>query len=414
MLKRYGVVGKSDAARRKVLVDKSVQQRAEMLLRFNGLLGGGGISKSVTLLPESDRTELKIPTSDPAAAVRRLAKYGIPSEHDLKFASIVLPNEFEERAAMVLTFTGMLPSGREAYGFLNESDLAMTDHRTRIQYICKLQDMLAETIALMPGVSQAEVFLSEHAKPWEFRVEDRKLDGKVSVKVETTHGGRMTEEEQLAIASLVAGSFMSLTEANVRISDFALNYYPIIDDSWQMTLVIQSRQRQLQRDAERKIELQLAAYNARAAVTIPMLIVKVESPKKAKTQYGTSGEEADAGRDEVHDPGRRLDAKPRPAEPTPAPTGRSGTSGQEFDAGRDAVHDPGRNIDDTTGIKSAHNDILQPDYANASAAITLIHPTALSADKIAEAKRIASAASGIPADRIQILVEQPNQQPANR
>jgi len=348
-------------------------------------------------------TELKIPVSDPSAAVRRLAVYGISAEHDLTKAAIVVPKEMEQKAAMILTFTGLLPNGREAYGFLNESNLAMTDQRTRMQYITRLQDMLAETIAASPDISQAEVFLTEHAKPWEFRIEDRKLDAKASVKVETTHGGRLTEEQQLAIASLVAGSFQALTEANVRISDFALNFYPTIDDSWQMNFTVQSRQRQTQRDAERKIEFQLASYQARAAATIPMITGK-------RSKEGT-----------------KFDGEKRPTETTTETFSKSGktqygTSGQEADAGRDAVFDPGRAIADTTERKEikrekaeySHesyeffNDMPEPDYAASSAAVTLVSASALAPEKLAEVKAVASGATGIPADRIAVHVEAPN------
>lgn len=362
---------------------------AVMILAFGS--GSGGL------------TELKIPVSDPHAAVRRLAVYGITAEHNLEKAAVVVPKEMEQKAAMILTFTGLLPNGREAYGFLDESNLAMTDQRTRMKYIAMLQEMLGQTIAASPDISQAEVFLTEHGKPWEFRIEDKKLNAKASVKVETTHGGRLTEEQQLSIASLVAGSFQALTESEVRISDFQLNYYPTIDESWQMNFTVQSRQRQLQRDSERKIEFQLASLRAKAAVTIPMLIAE--------------------RRDEYEE----FDGEKRPTTTvTESYSNNSktkyGTSGQEMDAGRDAVFDPGRAIADTSETKDIKREDAkysskrgytftkqpEPNYKEATAAVTVVNEGPLAPEKLSDIKNIAAGATGIPVGSIQVMVEAPD------
>lgn len=400
VLNDYGVDASVDSSGN-LLVPAESQQKAAMILTFKGLVDTGHAMQSKQVeAGDSGLVGLKIPVSDPNAAVRRLAVYGIPAECNLEKASVLIRKDQELLAAMVLTFTGMLPNGREAYGLFNESDLAITDHRTRMQYIARLQDMLAEVIAMIPNISQAEVLLTEHGMPWEFRKEDSKNRARASVRVETPHGGRLTEPEQYVVVSLVAGAFQNLTVSGVRVSDFNQNYYPTIDESWELNFAVRSRQRQLQRDAERKIEEALSEYSARAAVTIPMKEISaadILGAKSSATTLGTSGRESDAGRDRVHDPSRTSTGRENDRE-----------ARREPNSGRDRIHDPSRNTGETTASQSTTTRTPEPDYSRASAAIVVIHKTELTADQISQIKRIASDASGVPSDRIQVMRESTN------
>lgn len=346
--------------------------------------------------------EIKVPVSDPTAAVRRLAVYGIKSEHNLTKAAVMVPAEMEQKAAMILTFTGLLPDGRKAYDFLSEANLAMTDQRTRMQYITRLQDMLSETIAASPDISQAEVFLTEHGKPHEFRLPDFNLAPKASVKVELTNGGRLTEEQQLSIASLVAGSFTALSESNVRISDFNLNFYPTIDENWRMNFTVRSTQLNEQASAARKIELVLSQYHAQASVTIAM-----KTAKQGIVETLLEGEAKP-----LDQTTRKFAEKSR---------GLHGTSGQEGDAGRDGAFDPGRSVtdsertEDTKTTRSDYNrkqittqdDLPRPDYAASSAAVRVITDETLSPEQMNQIQLMAARATLIPPQNIQVMAAPP-------
>lgn len=400
VLDNYGVDASVDSSGN-LLVPAESQQKAAMILTFKGLVDTGNAMQSRQVEAGDSRlVSLKIPVSDLNAAVARLAVYGIEAECNLEKADVIVRKEQELLAAMVLTFTGMLPNGREAYGLPSKDELAGPDQQTRLKHLVRLQDMLSGAIALMPEIADVEVFLPGAAMPSGFRKSQDSQGYFARVKVETSHQGRLTEKQQSAIATLVAGSIDRLTEAHIRISDFKQKYYPTLDESWKRNFIVEVLQWQLKRDAERKIEEALSKYSARAAVTIPMKetsTADVPGAKSTTITHGSSGKDSDAGRDRVNDPSRTSTSSENELE-----------ARRETNPGKDRIQDPSRSPRETTASQTTTARTPEPDYSRANAAIVVVHKSELTADQISEIKRIASDASGVPIDRIQVMRESTN------
>src|SRR5690606_15830247 len=122
-----------------------------------------------------------------------------------------------------------------------------------------------------------------------------------------------------------------------------------------------------------------------------------------------------------------VDGEKRPVRTTTESYSRegrdeSGTSGQEADAGRDAVFSPGRVVARTNArrdIKTEdakysqktgyiRNTQAEPNYAAATAAVTIQSEEPLAPEKLSEVKAVAAGATGIPADRIAVSVIPPS------
>jgi|GEM_PF-5035480 len=350
---------------------------------------------------EAGYKALEVPVSNPQAAVRKLMQYGIEARHDMESGSIKVPQDLEQRSALILTSFGMLPDGRNRYAFLKESNLTQTDSRMRQTLLKEQQEIIADTLSALPFISQAEVILTPAAEPFNYQLSSPDILAKAAVTVELIDQLRLTEEQVASICELVGGSWETLDPERVRLMDFTGTPYVYTKD-WRSAITVQTHKERYERNWKRKIEDLLMPYGAHAEVEVvidptksrletrtltgpakPTYEETSEEQSEGTTKAGTTGVEMDVQRDRINDPGRRELQEKRSME--------MGLTKYDYDVASERK-------DQTTPFKI--------DYSESSITVRLSdkHKDQLTAEKIAEIQRAVETATHVSAGNVSITI----------
>ncbi|MFZ5966596.1 MAG: flagellar basal-body MS-ring/collar protein FliF [Bacillota bacterium] len=153
---------------------------------------------------------------DAGEITKKLEEMGIPWKNGKSTTSIMVPQEYQNKALMDLAVEGFPKEGFTFEDMLNSSSLTMTNDERKKRYIIALQNTLQNTIKEIEGVNAAVVNLSV-ADDSNFLIEQQK--SKASVFVELNGGSKLSEDQVDGIVMLVSKAVKDLDPEDISVID---------------------------------------------------------------------------------------------------------------------------------------------------------------------------------------------------
>jgi len=187
------------------------------------LLAGGAALVAATLFvfvrltatPEMKPLMTGMDSADAQALGQRLAAKNIRHTISPDGTSVSVAADQLDAARIETVSQPMPRAGRLGFEVFDKPSWATTDFNEKVNYQRALEGELERTLQTLGGVSSARVHL---VMPTESVFADREREAKASVVLKLRQG-RLSTNEQLAIARLVAGAVDKLDPENVAVID---------------------------------------------------------------------------------------------------------------------------------------------------------------------------------------------------
>ncbi len=166
-----------------------------------------------------DMIPLKTDVTDMKAALERLALFEIPVEASEENKALLVPENHENHVVLILGSAKLLPNAREAYPFLSDPDLTMTDSRRQEAMRGAAEELLGEIIGLLRIIRHAEVRLNPPVKSWNWNPTKDTNRAKATVAIELNNASTIDDLTLVLIADLAAYAYPCLPIENVTITD---------------------------------------------------------------------------------------------------------------------------------------------------------------------------------------------------
>jgi flagellar M-ring protein FliF len=157
---------------------------------------------------------------DAAAIVAKLKETG--TEHRLadNGTSVLVPSEKVDEARLELAGAGLPKTGRIGFELFDKTNISLTDFGEHVNYRRAVEGELEKTIKSIDTVEEARVHITF---PKDSVFLDSREPAKASVLVHVKPGGRLTPQNVVAIANLVASAVESLAPDAVSVVDMQGN-----------------------------------------------------------------------------------------------------------------------------------------------------------------------------------------------
>jgi len=187
-----------------------------VVLTFGGLIalivwagGSGGGSAYGTLFSSVD-------LSESATVIEQLKKGGYEYKIENDGRTIVVPKKNLYELRMMFAKMGLPKSGQIGYEIFDKTNLGMTDFVQHLNYKRALEGEIGSTIQYLSEVEKARVHI---VIPKETIFIERQQEATASVVLKLKPGARLTEQQIVGIANLVAFSVEGLKRKNISILD---------------------------------------------------------------------------------------------------------------------------------------------------------------------------------------------------
>jgi flagellar M-ring protein FliF len=194
-----------------------------LTLKQQILLGGGAVLVAATLFafvhftskPEMKPLMIGMDAADAQSLGQRLAAKNIKYAISPDGTSISVPDDQVDAARLETASQPMPRNRRLGFEVFDKPNWATTDFNEKVNYQRALEGELERTLQTLDNVSAVRVHL---VMPTDSVFIDRERAAKASVVLKLKRG-RLSNNDQLAIARLVAGSVDKLTPENVTVID---------------------------------------------------------------------------------------------------------------------------------------------------------------------------------------------------
>jgi len=153
--------------------------------------------------------------SDAKALGQKLAAKNISYEVSTDGRSINVPSDKLDASRMEIASDGMPHSGRLGFELFDKMNWGQTEFDEKVNYQRAMEGELERSIQTLQGVESARVHL---VLPTDSVFIDRQRAAKASVVLKLK-SGRLSDDTEAAIASLVSGAVDNLDPANVTVID---------------------------------------------------------------------------------------------------------------------------------------------------------------------------------------------------